>query len=124
VPAASSRSTPLEVKAAKYTVFFKQVKQRVDERLVCPDQTSKIVNARADTGPGWQSRLRVVMTADGAVQAVTLETPSGRDDVDRAALAAMRTAGPFIDPPRQLFAPDGTAEFKFGVGCVAAQPGP
>ena len=120
VPGVGYRSTPLQIKAAKYTAFFNHVKQRVDEALVCPQDTSQLAGAPA--GQRWQSRLMVVMTKDGAVQAVTLDSSSGRDDVDQAAIAAMKAAGPFTAPPSELFQPDGTAEFRFAVGCVGDRP--
>jgi TonB family protein len=118
----SERAATLDAKPGKYIVFFKHVKQRVNEALRCPDSSGVPADATR-TGQRWQSRVHVIMGTDGAVQRAFVDVSSGRDDVDQAALSAMKRAGPFSGPPRELFQSDGTAEFRFGVECGAAQPG-
>ncbi len=59
------------------------------------------------TKPRYNTVVAVVLTSDGALEALTVTTESGIGSVDNAVVQAFRVAGPFPNPPEQLIRKDG-----------------
>ena len=117
--AACTQRSGIEREKWKFAWFFREVECRARETLQCPTGSKQGAPA---SGSRWYSLLNVVVESNGAVRSVALAATSGRDDVDRAAIDAVRRAGPFSAPPPQLIQTGGGVPFRFGVEC-AAQPG-
>jgi TonB family protein len=110
----------IERKRSKFAWFFNEVRCRTREALQCPT-ASKQIGSAPTSGPRWYSLLNVIVQSTGAVRSVEVAATSGREDVDRAAMDAVRRAGPFSAPPQQLVQSDEGVPFRLGVEC-AAQP--
>ncbi len=65
---------------------------RVQARLDYPDAARR-------QGREGKVLVRVVLNADGSLISAALITRSGQPDLDRAALAAVHRAAPFMAPP-------------------------
>ncbi len=100
----------------KYASFFNRVRDAIAQHW---DPVS-IHNARDPTGSKWGTatrftRLAITLNPEGALLRVRVHKPCGVPALDEEAIRAVRSAAPFINPPRQLVdANSGNIEFLFG----------
>jgi TonB family protein len=100
----------------KFAAFFNEVNCRTREVLACPIASGQASDPRA-SGARWDALLDVVLESDGALRAVTLAATSGRQDVDRAAIEAVKRAAPFSAPPPALLHSDKSLPLRLGLEC-------
>ncbi|MFZ5477670.1 MAG: energy transducer TonB family protein [Myxococcota bacterium] len=74
--------------------------------------------------PRYATIVDIVLTSDGALEAVTVTDPSGAEPLDVCVVDAFKVAGPFPNPPEQLVKPDGRvylSDLEFDVTLGHAQ---
>lgn len=72
----------------------------------------------------YSTVVDVVLTADGALDSITVTSSSGLEPIDRCVVDAFRIAGPFPNPPEALISADGRVylpDFDFNVNFGRAQ---
>jgi len=100
--------TFLNSREFKYASFFNRVKRAVSGHW-------NPMNGHGALGERtWITVVNVTLDAAGNLSDIELARSSGSDTVDREAIAAFRSAGPFPNPPKGLIDPNGLMTFPFG----------
>lgn len=100
----------------KYASFFNRVRNAIAQHW----DPVTAHTTHDPTGSRWGTATRVTQLAislnpEGALLRVRVAKPSGILILDEEAIRAVRSAAPFINPPRQLVDPkSGSIEFLFG----------
>lgn len=100
--------TFLNTHAFKYATFFNRIKRAVSE------QWRPQSRGYPRSGPYWHTGVTVVLAPDGTIKRLVVDSPSGDDALDRAAVAAFQRSQPYPNPPRGLVDPQGEIAFRYG----------
>ncbi len=116
--------TFLNTRGWKYATFFNRIKQAVAASW---DPLSPLDARDPDRSMfGYKDRftlLGVTLDDSGHVKNLVVEQTSGADFLDRAAVAAFRSAQPFVNPPHGIVDTNGEIKFSFGFFLEVGRPG-
>ncbi len=117
--------TFLNTKEFKYATFFIRVKDSVEGYW--RDITQREYSRRDPTGAIYGQRnratlLSIVLDREGRLDSVEVAKSCGLDFLDRAAIASIREAQPFPNPPSGIVESDGSIRFSFQFVVVMRPP--
>jgi TonB family protein len=120
-------ATHLDAVAFKYATFFNRLRNEIGEEWI--PRVREAVRDRDPDGRMFVYRDRTVVVgitleSDGRISDVAVIDSSNVDFLDRVAVAAVRAAQPFPNPPRGLFADAPHAQFAFYFTFLAADDRP
>jgi TonB family protein len=107
--------TALNARSWRYATFFNRVKSQIRSHWHAGREYQKRDPTGQVYGQGVRSTLlRLHLHADGRLAEVALEKGAGLDFLDDAAVAAVRDAQPYSNPPPELVDSSGFIRFRFG----------
>ncbi|MCC6623497.1 MAG: TonB family protein [Deltaproteobacteria bacterium] len=109
------RQTVLNANQYRFSDFFLGVKAKVERHW----KPSDVYLRRDPTGQAYGVKdrytvLRVEIDRSGQITELVTSRASGLDFMDEEAKRAFRAAGPFLNPPAELFEANGRTRFEFG----------
>lgn len=116
--------TYLNTRGWKYATYFNRIKQQV---AAAWDPMTPLEARDPDRSMfGYKDRftlLGVTLDDSGHVKTLVVEQTSGAEFLDRAAVAAFKTAQPFMNPPTGIVDANGEIKFSFGFFLEVGRPG-
>jgi len=114
IPSTVQGAKPAAPAAPDTQLFFNRVRRAVAEHWKPDVENRRRGPAGNVYGAGDRiTVLRVSLRPDGSLANVIVEQPSGVDFLDDQAIEALKGAGPFPNPPRQLMDKTGMIQFRF-----------